>query len=68
MNRFDIFDEATTKCNLCKHHMDEKNDPEFPRVAVFSSMIWDSLENFGLRGWQITCICYTQKYINDYYK
>ena len=42
MYRFDITDDEITKLYLCKDHIDEKNDPKYPRVAVF--LTWGGIQ------------------------
>ena len=66
--RFDIGNDAITNAYLCQDHIDEKNDQKFPRVVVFSTMIWNSATGYGEKGWRFAVICYTRKGTSDYYK
>ena len=56
-----------TRSFLCHDHMDEKNDPSHPGVAVFSKMIWENDDLRGIKGWRVAVICYSRKSIGDYY-
>ena len=66
--RFDIGADAITNAYLCEDHIVKKNNQKFLRVAVFSTMIWDSAIDYGKKGWRVAVICYTGKSISDYYK
>ena len=62
--RFDGSDDVITKSYLCQDHIDEKNDPKFPRLAVFSSMIWDSAIDYRRKGWRVAVLFYSRKTIS----
>jgi hypothetical protein len=47
--------------NHCDVHTDDKNDPRFPRVCIFSRLFW-----YEGRLFRISIICYSRKSIGDY--
>ena len=51
--------------NVCKLHIDEKNDTFFSEVIVFSTVVYDT--DNKILGNRVSVICYTQQSINNFY-
>ena len=66
--QIDLGNDAITNKFLCEKYIDKKNNPKFLRVAVFSTMIWDSIIYYGTKGWRVKVICYARKTISNYCK